>query len=240
MAYAERNPTVESFATPNDSWWQSEWGPVKVNAPRAWDTTTGSSATIVAVVDTGVDFGQPDLQGAFVSGYDTVNHDSDPTDDDGHGTYTAGIVGARSNNGIGVAGYCWACSIMPMKGLGTAGSGTLSDAANAVTWAADHGARVISMSWGTTSDSSTLSSAMAYAHSKGAVLVAAAGNYGTTAKVYPAAYPSVIGVAGTDTSDSLYSWSSYGSWVKVSAPGCNYTTGRNGWYGMFCGTSSAA
>jgi thermitase len=240
VAYAERNPIVQGFTTPNDSWWPNEWAPVKVNAPKAWDTTTGSSTAVVAVVDTGVDFTQPDMQGAFVPGYDTVNHDADPSDDDGHGTYTAGIVGARSNNNMGVASYCWTCSIMPMKGLGTAGSGTLSDAANAVTWAADHGARVVSMSWGTTSDSTTLSSAMTYAHSKGAVLVAAAGNYGTSGKVYPAAYSTVIGVAGTDGNDSLYSWSSYGSWVKVSAPGCNYTTGRNGWYGMFCGTSSAA
>jgi subtilisin family serine protease len=79
-----------------------------------------------------------------------------------------------------------------------------------------------------------------YAHSHGVVIVAAAGNYGTTTQVYPAAYPEVLGVAGTDGSDQRYSWSSYGSWVKLAAPGCNFTTGTSAWYGTFCGTSSAA
>ena len=240
VAYAERNPVVEGFAAPNDYWWPNEWSEVKVNAPKAWDVTTGTPGAVIAVVDTGVDLTQPDLQGSFVPGYDTVNGDADPSDDDGHGTLVAGVATARGNNSIGVASYCWNCSLMPVKGLGTQLSGTIAQAASGITWAADHGARVINMSWGTTSDSSTLSSAINYAHSRGVVLVAAAGNYGTSGKVYPAAYSSVIGVAGTDGSDSLYSWSSYGSWVKVSAPGCNYTTGRSGWYGTFCGTSSAA
>jgi subtilisin family serine protease len=240
VVYAERNPIVQGFAVPNDYWWPSEWSQIKVNAPKAWDTTTGTSGAVIAVVDTGVDLAQPDLQGSFVPGYDTVNGDSDPSDDDGHGTLVAGVAAARGNNTIGVASYCWNCSLMPVKGLGAQLSGTTAQAAAGITWAADHGARVINMSWGTTSDSSTLSSAINYAHSKGVVLVAAAGNYGTTGKVYPAAYPSVIGVAGTDGTDSLYSWSSYGSWVKVAAPGCNYTTGRSGWYGTFCGTSSAS
>jgi subtilisin family serine protease len=128
---------------------------------------------------------------------------------------------------------------MPVKVLGADGTGTMSNLAAGITWATDHGAKVISMSLGG-SASSTLASAVTYAHNKGAVLVASAGNYGNTSKVYPAAYPEVLGVAGTDSTDQLYSWSTYGSWVALAAPGCNYTTGRNGWYGTFCGTSSAA
>jgi subtilase family protein/fervidolysin-like protein/predicted actin-binding protein len=240
VAKAERNVAVNGFATPNDMWWPNEWSEVKVNAPQTWDVTTGSPTTVVAIVDTGVDYSQPDLQGSFVAGYDTVNNDSNPSDDDGHGTLVSGVALARGNNATGVAGYCWSCSLMPVKGLGPQMSGTIAQAANAITWAADHGARVINMSWGTTTDSATLAAAISYAHNKGAVLVAAAGNYGTAGKVYPAAYPSVIGVAGTDSSDTLYPWSSYGSWVKVAAPGCNYATGTSSWYGSFCGTSSAS
>jgi hypothetical protein len=128
---------------------------------------------------------------------------------------------------------------MPVKVLDT-NSGSVSSVANGITWATDHGARVISMSLGFTSSSSTLQSAVQYAFDHNVVIVAAAGNYGNTSPVYPAAYSQVLGVAGTDGSDNLYSWSSYGSWAKMAAPGCNYTTGTNGWYGTFCGTSSAA
>jgi subtilisin family serine protease len=226
--------------TPNDYWWPNEWSPVITNAPSAWDLTTGSPSVVVAVLDSGVDFTQPDLQGAFVAGRDVVNNDADPTDDYGHGTYVAGIIGARSNNGIGIASYCWSCSIMPVKVLGSDGSGSTSAVATGITWATDHGANVINMSLGSQSSSGTMASAVKYARDHGVVVVASAGNYGTSAPVYPAAYPEVIGVAGSDSTDHLYSWSSYGSWVSVAAPGINFATGRNGWYGTFAGTSSAA
>jgi len=95
------------------------------------------------------------------------------------------------------------------------------------------------MSLAGTTGTSTLQSAVQYAHAHGVVLVAASGNYGNATPTYPAAYPEVLGVAGSDPNDALYSWSDYGSWVKLAAPGCNYTTGRSGWYGSFCGTSAA-
>jgi hypothetical protein len=240
VAFAERDALLSAQATPNDYWWPSEWAPSKVNAPSAWDSTTGSASTVIAVLDSGVDFSQPDLQGAFVAGHDIVNSDNDPSDDYGHGTQVAGVAAARSNNAIGVASYCWRCSIMPVKVLGANGTGSVSDVAAGITWASDHGARVINMSLGSTSASSTLASAAQYAHDHGAVLVAAAGNSGSTTQTYPAALPTVIGVAGTDSADQLTSTSNYGSWVKVAAPGCNFTTGLNSWYGTFCGTSSAS
>jgi thermitase len=242
VSFAETDlPATLFTTTPNDYWWPNEWAQVKVGAPQAWDSTKGSSSVTVAVLDTGVDASQPDLQGALVPGWNTLSNTSDTTDNDGHGTNSAGVAVARSNNSIGVASYCWNCSLMPVKVIDSGGAGTFSTVANGITWATDHGARVISMSLGFTTSSSTLQSAVLYAHSHNVVLVAAAGNYGTTAPVYPAAYPEVLGVTGTDGNDQLYSWSSYGSsWVELAAPGCNYTTGKNSWYGSFCGTSSAA
>jgi len=240
VSFAEYNQQAIKFdTTPNDYWWPNEWSEVKTQSNIAWDTTQGSSSTIVAILDTGVDSTQPDLQGALVPGWNTLAGSSDTTDSNGHGTMSAGVAAARSNNTIGVASYCWKCSLMPVKVMDTS-TGSVSSVASGITWAADHGAKVISMSLGFTSSSSTLSNAVSYARSHNAVVIAAAGNYGTSSPVYPAATPGAIGVAGADSTDTLYSWSSYGSWVKTAGPGCNFTTGVSGWYGTFCGTSSAA
>jgi subtilisin family serine protease len=241
VEYAERDASVEAAQTPNDANWSQEWGPVKVKAPTTWDTTTGSSGVVVAVLDSGVDYTHPDLQGGRLSaGYDFINNDADPTDDAGHGTKSTGVIGATGNNSLGIAGMCWQCTLMPVKVLDSAAAGSYSGLANGITWATDHGADVISMSLSGSSDSQTLHDAVTYAHSRNVVLVGSAGNNGNTTPMYPAAYPEVLGVAGTTSTDSLYSWSSYGSWVKVAAPGCDYTTFMGGSYGTFCGTSAAA
>jgi subtilisin family serine protease len=237
--YAELDAVAHAEMTPNDTYFSQQWGLSKINAPTAWDTTTGAASTVVAVLDTGVDYSQPDLQGRLTSGYDFINNDSDPTDDNGHGTETAGIVGAASNNAVGVAGVCWTCTLMPVKVLNSSASGSWSAIASGITWATDHGAKVISMSLAGSSDSSTLHNAVSYAYNHDVVVVAASGNYSTSTPYYPAAYPEVLSVAGTTSTDSLYSWSNYGSWVKVAAPGCVYTTVRGGSYGSFCGTSAA-
>jgi subtilisin family serine protease len=240
VLYAERDALGHLMdTTPNDYWWPSEWSQTRVSAPRAWDLTRGSATVTVAILDTGVDPSQPDLQRAFVPGWNTLADNSDTSDTNGHGTLVAGVAAARSNNAIGIASYCWSCSLMPVKVLDT-NAGTFSTVASGITWATDHGARIISMSLGFTSSSSTLQSAVQYAHNHNVVLIAAAGNYANSTPVYPAAYPEVLSVAGTDGNDQLYSWSDYGSWVKLAAPGCNFATGTSGWYGTFCGTSSAA
>jgi len=206
--------------------------------PDAWDLTTGDSSVIVAVVDSGVQSGHPDL-GTLTAGYDYVNGDSNPADDNGHGTSVAGIIAAQGNNGIGIAGVCWKCEIMPVKVLDYSGSGTDSWVASGITWAVDHGADVINMSLGGPDPSTTLQDAVDYALANGVVVVAAAGNDGVTALNYPAAYSGVISVGAVDASNTRYPWSNYGSWVQVDAPGCTNSTTIGSAYGSFCGTSAA-
>jgi len=131
---------------------------------------------------------------------------------------SAGVALARGNNTIGIASYCWKCSLMPVKVIDSGGAGSFASVSGGITWAADHGAKVISMSLGFSSDSSTLQSAVSYARTKGTLVIASAGNYGTSAKIYPASDVGTIGVAGTDGNNTLYSWSSYGSQIKLAAP----------------------
>jgi subtilisin family serine protease len=225
--------------SPNDSLWPQQWGPKLVRAPAAWEATRGSASVVVAVLDTGVDAGHPDLRGAVVFGFDLINNDSNPKDDNGHGTAVAGVVAARTNNLQGEAGVCWNCSIMPVKVLGANGSGSTSTIASGILWAVDHGADVINLSLGGTGTTTALADAVDHAMSQGVVVVAAAGNNGNATRFYPAAYPHVISVAGTDSADRRYDWSNYGSWVQVAGPGCNIAPDKGGGYVNFCGTSSA-
>ena len=240
VVFAERDGIARvADTTPNDPYWPNETSQVHVNASKAWDLTRGAPQVVIAVLDTGVDSSQPDLQGSFVAGYDFVNNDADPSDDHGHGTQAAGVAVARGNNLLGVASYCWSCSLMGVKVLDSTGSGSMATVAQGITWAVDHGARVISMSLAGSAGYSTLQSAVQYAHNRGAVLVAAAGNYASSAPMYPAAYPQVLGVAGSNPDDTLNVNSDYGSWVKIAAPWCHWTTAKGGLFGTFCGTSSA-
>jgi subtilisin family serine protease len=226
-------------ATPNDPLWSASWSLAKVNAAEAWKLSTGTAQTIVAVLDTGVDLSHPDLQGAFVPGYDFVNRDEDPSDDHGHGTMVAGIVAARGNNGIGGVGVCSRCSIMPVKVIAANGSGDAANVAAGISWAADHGARVINLSFVFSGPDDGVARAIEHARGRGAVVVAAAGNAGSSDVTFPAGTQGVISVTGTDGADARYAWASYGSWVRLAAPGCSQTTAPAGGYGDFCGTSSA-
>ena len=234
-----RPPLPAETPVPNDPLWGDSWSLSKVHAPAAWRLTTGAPGTIVAVLDTGIDRGHADLQGSFVDGWDAVNEDGDPTDDHGHGTLVAGVVAARSNNGIGAVGACPRCSLMPVKVIGANGAGGAADIAEGISWAADHGAGVINMSFALSGPDDGVAAAIAYAQSRGALIVAAAGNAGTPDVTFPAAYPGVVGVTATDQTDERYSWSSYGGWVTLAAPGCSIATGAGGTYADFCGTSSA-
>jgi len=240
VASVEADGVAHVTLTPDDTYWSQQWSATKVHTDRAWDITTGSGGPVIAVVDSGVQGSQPDLVGRVIAGYDFVNSDSVPNDDLGHGTKVSGVVAGLGMNALGVAGTCWDCRILAVKVADSAGNVTFSNGAAGIVYATDHGARVINMSWGKTSANDTLKAAVDYAQSRGVVLIAAAGNEGNTAKFYPAAYAGVLSVAATTQSDTLYSWSTRGSWVRLAAPGCTYTAMKNSTWGSFCGTSAAA
>jgi subtilisin family serine protease len=225
--------------TVNDEFRGDQWGFDRTGVPAAWARTTGSSAVTVAVVDTGVS-ATSDLAGALVAGYDFVNRDANPADDEGHGTLTASVIAAGADNITGGAGICWTCRIMPVKVLGADGAGYDSDVAAGIVWAADHGADIINLSLSGTATSTVLRNAVAHAVAKGVLVIAAAGNDGRNELNYPAAYPSVVAVGSADRTDSRYSWSNWGSgWVDVAAPGCNIAQANDGDFYDFCGTSSS-
>ncbi|HRF60738.1 MAG TPA: S8 family peptidase [Fimbriimonadaceae bacterium] len=240
VEYAEPNYTYHAFLTPNDSGWNNQYGPRKMACPTAWDVTTGSASVVIAIVDTGIALTHPDLNDKIVAGYDFVNNDSNATDDQGHGTHCAGIAAAETNNATGVAGVGFNCKLMPVKVLGSNGSGSLTNVANGITFAANNGAKVISLSLGGSSGSTTLQNAVNYAWGRGCVVVAAAGNNGNTAPSYPGYYTNAIAVGSTDANDNRSSFSNYGNWVDVAAPGSSiYSTLRSGGYGNMSGTSMA-
>jgi thermitase len=240
VAYVERDQVARIAAVrPDDPAFGNQWGIQKTHVDTAWGTTRGAAAIVVAVVDTGVKV-LPDLAGRVLPGRDFVNDDSNATDDQGHGTMTAGVIAARGDNRTGIAGICWTCQILPVKVLGAKGSGSYSDIAQGVRWSADQGADIINLSLGGAADSRLLRDAVAYATGKGALVIAAAGNDGSSAPHYPAAIPAALAVGAATSTDSRYSWSNYGrSWVDIAAPGCNPAQARNGVVGNFCGTSSA-
>src|SRR6478672_3749227 len=237
VRYAELDGQVHALRVPNDQYLPTQWSVSKIRAEQAWDLSTGSAQVVIGILDTGVDPAQPDLRGKLVAGYDYVNNDQDANDDNGHGTSVAGVVAADSDNQIGVAGYCWACRLMPVKVLGADGTGFMSALAQGMIWATDHGARVLNLSLGGPVQDVTLTAATQYAWQHGVLVVAAAGNESNLAPDYPAALPNVLSVGATDRNDDLYGFSNAGA--RVAAPGENSTTGRAGTYVSFLGTSSA-
>lgn len=236
-AAVEDDPPVHATEVrPNDELFEVQWGPRHVTAPLAWQHTTGDPGVTIAVLDTAVDTRHEDLAGAFVARQDIVSGDPGATS---HGTLTAGVAAARTNNALGIAGLCWQCSLMAVTVMDDDGMGRHSDVARGLIWAADHGADVANLSLGSHADSRILRDAVRYAHDSGVLVVAAAGNTGGTEAVYPAAYDEVLAVAATDRNDTLYWWSTRGSWVDLAAPGVNASTYPGGGYGWYSGTSSA-
>ncbi len=241
VVYAEPNYYAYALDVyPNDPGWSEQYGPRAIRAPQGWVMATGSPAVTIAILDTGVYAGHPDLGAKLVAGYDFVNGDADPADDHGHGTRAAGIAAALSNNGEGIAGISWGARIMPVKVLGASASGTYANVAAGIRFAVDNGARVINLSLGGPSGSQTLLNAVTYGVAQGAVLVASAGNSGG-ALFYPAAYPDVIAVGATDQNNQRSASSSRGPQLDLAAPGVGiYTTQLGGGYTYESGTSAAA
>lgn len=240
VEYAEPDATAHAFASTNDPYFTngSQWYLSKIQAPSAWDLNTGAPSVVVAVLDTGVRASHPDLAGKVLAGRDFADSDSDPTDENGHGTAVAGLIGAASGNGTGMASVAWKTSILPVRVLGKDGSGSHSDIADGIVWATDQGADVINLSLGGTGSSVTLQNAVNYAWSKGVVIVAAAGNNGDSVPCYPGACTNVVAVSATDSSDIRTSWSNYGSYIDIAAPGSNILTlSGTSSYGAMDGTS---
>ena len=241
ITFVEPNYIRDPHLTPNDTYFSSEWHLPKISSQTAWDISSGKAEVVIAVLDTGVDPSHPDLSGKLVAGYNFVADNSDTHDVYGHGTKVAGSAAAISNNGVGVTGVAWGNRVMPLMISDATGSANDFDLAQAIEYAADHGSRVINISFGGPDYSFTLQNAVNYAWNKGAVIVASAGNNNTTAPSYPAACNNVLSVAATDQSDKKASFSSYGNWVGVSAPGVSiYTTTNGGGYGIANGTSFSA
>ncbi|MFI6676106.1 S8 family serine peptidase [Kribbella sp. NPDC050470] len=191
-----------------------------VRVPQAWDVSKSTGSQVVAVLDTGVDAGHPDLVGRLVPGYNAVSSTRpNPVDDNGHGTMTLGIIAASANNGIGVAGVGWSAKAMPVKVAGADGVADDINIVEGIDWAVANGAKVLNMSFGNPGDNPVLHDAIKRAVAKGVVVVAAAGNDGSAVLQYPAAYPEVIAVAATNAGGVLTDFSSYGDWVDLAAPG---------------------
>jgi len=279
VRYAEPNYVVHALALPFDPLRNELYGlhnlgqtggtlDADIDALEAWDVETGSGLVVVGVIDTGVDYNHPDLDGNIwtnpnetpgngvdddgngyvddVGGWDCINNDNNPVDDNNHGTHVSGTIGGEGNNGVGVVGVNWDVKIMPLKFLGAGGSGSNADAIECVNYAAsfvdgsgNKVVRITSNSWGGGSRSNALRDAIA---ASGALFVAAAGNSGSSQKMYPAGYDldNIISVAATDHNDVIASFSNYGSWVDLGAPGVSVlSTIRNSGYARFSGTSMA-
>lgn len=231
-----------TIITPNDLLFSAyQWNLPTIETGKGWNLTKGSSSVTVAVVDTGVQADHPDLQGQLLPGYNAISGSETPDDDVGHGTHVSGIIGAQVNNGEGVAGISWYNKILPVKVLDSSGAGTTYSVAEGVIWATDHGAKVINLSLGNYADSQFLHDAIKYAYDKDVVIVSASGNDNTERPGYPAAYPEVLAVAATNASDERASFSNYGDYVDIAAPGESIASTYTGsQYAALSGTSMAS
>lgn len=243
LAVAEADSSVEAPTRMNapgatEPLFSTQWALRAVGLPGT--RSAAGPGTIVAVLDTGVSPTHPELAGRVLPGVDLVSLDDDADDENGHGTAVAAMIAANGANGVGIAGACWSCFILPVRVLSSGGAAPWSRVAAGVVWAVDHGARVINISISGTDESSELRTAIAYAAERDVLVVASAGNSGDERPQFPAAFDGVVGVAATDAAGKVYDWSSHGSWVDLAMPGCSPLPMIFGTYAWACGTSFAA
>lgn len=264
VEYAEKVPLDRMFLTPNDPSYSSQWGLTNINAPAAWNYFSTGSNVVVAIVDDAIERTHADLSPNLwvnsgeiagnnidddnngyiddINGYDVASNDNNPNPPSNsfdHGTHVAGIVSARANNGVGVASIGFSCKLMCVKSTTTVGQ--VTNGYDGILYAAVSGADVINMSWGGPGTSTTAQNIVNYAAGEGCILIAAAGNDDVNTQFYPAAYNNVVSVAATTSSNTKASFSNYGTWIDVSAPGNNiYSTTVGNSYGNKSGTSMAS
>ncbi|PKK88252.1 MAG: hypothetical protein CVV64_19630 [Candidatus Wallbacteria bacterium HGW-Wallbacteria-1] len=221
-------------AYPNDPYYRYQWHMNMVGSDASWPKFRGTGV-IVAVVDTGIaytDNGRikqvEDLKGVlFEKGYDFVDDDDIAVDENGHGTHVAGTIAQATNNGMGVAGLAHGAILMPIRVLDRFGSGSLTDVADGIRWAADHGAKVINLSLGSPSSDPILEKACQHAVAKGCIVVCASGNSNTNRKFYPAGYDCNMAVSALDSAGNRAFYSNYGDWIDICAPGGDVRSDRN-------------
>lgn len=241
IEFAEPDGYYQTLRIPNDPYYQSyQYNLKQLNAESAWDISTGNAGTKTAVVDTGADFAHEDLQGRLINGYDYIDNDQSPNDEHYHGTCVAGILGAATNNSKGVAGATWQNPMLVIRIGDAMGYASYEDMASAFIYAADNGARAVNISFGGYYDSETVRQAVDYAWSKNSVIIAAAGNEGTSDPIYPAAIPNVVAVSALDSNDVISDYSTYGSFIDVAAYGTVTCPLLGGGYATGSGTSFAA
>ncbi len=226
VLFAEPNYIYTSYMVPNDPYYGYQWHMPMINMEQAWDQNTGTGV-IVAILDAGVAYEDydvyaqaPDLaQTNFVQGYDFINNDTHPNDDNGHGTHVAGTIAQSTNNNLGVTGIAYNCSIMPVKVLDAAGSGATDVIANGIYYAADNGAKVINMSLGSSYFSTIMNDACNYAKAQGVTIICAAGNSGRLILEYPAANEAYVSVSAVRLDSTITGYSTYNDSVDIAAPG---------------------
>lgn len=229
----------EAVATPNDPLYVQQKWLRPIQAPAAWDLFKGSDSIVVGILDTGVQLDHPDLENKLVPGEDLVTLDGDPSDDNGHGTLVAGLVGADTDNGVGVAGTDWNALLMPLKiNMG----GGISHSVEGILYAADNGCQVINMSYRGFFRSQVEQDAINYAFARQVIPVAAAGNDSLKDTVaYPAGLDNVLSVAASDDNDNQAGFTNYGDWVDVAAPGvATLCTALGSGYSSPSGTSMSS
>ena len=265
VEWAEPNYLLDLDFTPDDPYYASSQSHHMLNMEMeaAWDLSLGEPSVVIAIIDTGIDFAHSDLAGGIwtnpdevpengldddhngylddVHGWDFIEEDNWPQDMHGHGTHVSGIAAARINNGLGIAGMAGQATIMPLGIFHPAGFGTYADLIEAIIYATDNGAQIINMSLGAVSYSRGEEAAVNYAWEHGVVVVAAAGNNNNDAVHYPAAHDNVLAVSSVTASDTRSSFSSYGDFVDLAAPGSSVMSCRRGnSYGRMSGTSMAS
>jgi thermitase len=237
VEFAEVDHLWPLNSQPNDPQYSNQWHLPKIATTQAWQTATGADV-IVAILDTGVDLTHPDLAANLVPGWNFWDNNSNASDVHGHGTAVAGVVGAVTNNSIGVASIAPGCRIMPIRISDPQGYGSTSAMANGLVWSSDRGARVANISY-MVSTSITVRNAAQYFQNAGGVVTVASGNYSTVTS--NADNPYVLTVSATTSSDSIASYSNTGTDIDISAPGSGIrTTNRGGGYGSWSGTSFSA
>lgn len=262
VEYVEKNYIVYADLTPNDPRYGQQPYLSVIDAPLAWNSQTGVSNVVIAVLDTGVEGTHEDISGKLLPGCNVLGSftqsscGSNVDDNNGHGTGVAGTAAAKTNNGLGAAGVCWNCAILPVKVLGDGGSGTLADTVEGIMFARQYALNnptkrvVINMSLGRNCQSSGVTQseqdAINEAWNAGVLIVASAGNDGNSNLQCPAAADHVIAVSATTNSDTKASFSSYGSFVDLAAPGVNIMNAvgtsnvAGSFYGYWSGTSFSA